>query len=347
MKRLGFLLIYAMPAAYLAGLTVPTWGYWLSPVVAFLCIPISDALLGHDTDEPASAKHSLLADVPLLLWLPTQAFCLVAGLLIAPSLTTGQLIGHAIAMGLMAGGGGINIAHELMHRKGVGYRAVAEVLMGMVSYTWFCVEHVFGHHIWVSTPQDPASAAKGEHVYAFVPASVIGGLRSAWAIETRRCERKRVPWWSPRNKRLRMGLGLAATWGVVAWMGPAELVFFALQAAIAVLLLELINYVEHYGLQRTEVSPGRFERVQPHHSWNATHQVSNWFLFNLQRHADHHAFAARPYDQLRPWPDAPALPWGYPTMVLTALVPPLFWRVMNPRVDQVRAQLTKTAATAS
>ena len=172
-------------------------------------------------------------------------------------------------------------------------------------------------------------------MYAFWPRTVGGGLASAWRLESARVERRGKAW-SLTDRRLRHPLLLVGTLALaVALGGVAGLVLFVLQSLVAITLLEVVNYVEHYGLQRAEVA-GRYERVQPHHSWNATHRLTNWFLFNLPRHADHHAWAHRPYMELRAWPDAPALPLGYPTMVLIALVPPLWFHIMDPRVAAVR-----------
>ena len=205
--------------------------------------------------------------------------------------------------------------------------------MTSVTYPHFCVEHVEGHHRNVGTPADPATARLGESVYRFVPRSVLGGLASAWRIERRRAARLGLRRWSWRDRRVRMGLLTAALYAAVALaFGWAGVLFFAAQSAVAVGQLEVINYLEHYGLSRREVGPGRYERVGAEHSWESAHRLTAWYLFNLPRHADHHARASRPYWNLDHSEASPQLPWGYSTVFLMALVPPLWRRVMDPRV---------------
>ena len=346
MRALPYFVVYVLPPCFVLGVA---WGgpwLWLTPAVVFLLIPAIDAVLGHDTAEPDGTEaRNPLFDLALRLWLPTQLAMIGLGLWrVGQGVTLAEGIGLAVSLGMLTGGGGINVAHELMHRRSKVDRAIAEVLMASVTYTWFCVEHVLGHHRHVATPADSASARLGESVYAFFPRTIVGGLASAWVLEGERTRRRGIGALSLQNRRLRYALGLLAIYGAVAAaVGPAGVLFFAGQSLVAVLLLECVNYVEHYGLERQQVG-GRLERVQPHHSWNTTFRFTNWFLFNLQRHADHHAWAARPYHQLRPCTEAPQLPLGYPAMILMALVPPLYLRVMGPLVAEARARAPSMAA---
>jgi alkane 1-monooxygenase len=246
-----------------------------------------------------------------------------------------EIVGLTVSLGVISGSGGIVIAHELMHRASRFPRVLAEILMTQASYAHFCIEHVFGHHRHVATPLDPASSRRGEGVFAFVPRSIIGGIISAWRIETDRVARRGFAW-SLADGRLRMPLVMALLYtAVAAGFGVLGVFVFLTQSAIAVTLLEVINYLEHYGLTRREIEPGRYERVGPEHSWNSSHRVSNLYLFNLARHSDHHYLASRPYEALRHWDEheAPQLPSGYAAMLLLALVPPLWFKVMDPRVD--------------
>lgn len=336
MKLLAFYVGYLLPASVVGAWFLGPWAWWVPPVVTFGLVPLLDLLLGHDAGSPDEVVgHQPLSDLPLLLWVPTQ-LALVAGLVAsAAALPWHQAAGWAFAVGIISGGGGITIAHELVHRKQRLHRAAAEVLMTSVSYPWFCVEHVLGHHRNVATPVDPATSRLGEGVYAFWWRSVSGSLLSAWHLETKRVTDRGLR--GLADRRLRYALGLLGGTALAAALGGLPGVgVYLLQGVVAFSLLEVINYVEHYGLQREQKPNGRYERVQPHHSWNSTHRFTNWLLFHLPRHADHHAYAARPYDQLRPWADAPALPFGYPTMVLIALVPPLWRAVMDPRVALLR-----------
>lgn len=201
-----------------------------------------------------------------------------------------------------------------------------------VSYPHFCVEHVRGHHRRVATLEDPATARLGEALPAFLARSIGGGLASAWRLEAQRAARERRVPWALRDARLRQPLLMTALWtGTALAFGATGLLAFALQGVVAVLLLETINYVEHYGLRRRELAPGRWERVGPEHSWNSARLVSNGYLFNLERHSDHHELASRPYEQLRHREKAPQLPAGYSLMLLLAWLPPLWFRIMDSR----------------
>ncbi|MEQ1506501.1 MAG: alkane 1-monooxygenase [Myxococcota bacterium] len=336
MEVVKYAVIYLIVALY--AVTV-AWGGWAPlwvPIWVFGLIPALDLWIGRD-DRPPGPQH-WLHDLALRLWVPVQSVAIAATVALAPHRAGWENVLNAVILGIVTGAGGITIAHELIHRTSKVDRALGEVLMASVSYTWFCVEHVLGHHRWVATARDPATSRLGESVYRFVPRSVVGGLVSFWRLERDYAGRRGIPWWSLRDRRTRYAAGLAALWTAVgAVAGPVGLGLFALQGAVAVGLLEVINYVEHYGLLRVEVRPGEFERVKPKHSWNSTHWLTSAFLFNLPRHADHHAYASRPYWDLRPWPDAPELPLGYASMVVVALVPPVWFRTMNPRVEAVRA----------
>jgi alkane 1-monooxygenase len=186
----------------------------------------------------------------------------------------------------------------------------------------------------VGTPLDAASSRLGESLYAYLPRTFVGSFRSAWRIEAARARRLGIPWWSLRHRMTRYLATQAILYTVLLAVSPLAVVYWAGQGLFAATLLETINYVEHYGLRRRELSPGRFERVQPWHSWNAAHRLTNWVLFNLQRHSDHHFLASRTYPQLRHYDDVPQLPAGYATMILVALVPPLWRRMMDRRVAQ-------------
>ncbi|MEZ6184721.1 MAG: alkane 1-monooxygenase [Planctomycetota bacterium] len=330
-----YLFMYTLPLAWALG----TWlgGPWSFLVLAYAfgLVPLLEPLFGHDRADPEpDPGRRPLYEAILRGWLPVELAVLGAALWTAThvALTPLEWAGLVASTGTVVAGGGFTVAHELMHRRGKAERALAEVLMALASYTHFCVEHVHGHHKHVATPLDPASARRGEWVYAFLPRTILGGLASAWRIESRRVAKRGVR--GLADRRLRYPLGIAALWLAVGLgFGLPGLALFLAQGAFAVLLLETINYVEHYGLARPELAPGRYGRARPEHSWNATHRLTNAMLINLQRHADHHAYAHRSYPELRAWPDAPTLPCGYPTMVLAALVPPLWFAVMNPRVD--------------
>ncbi len=331
-----FWLLFAI--ALLAAVTLAAGGWWplLVPVFVFVVVPAGDALFGRDQHD--LGPHQWWHDLPLWAWVPLQLGLVAWLAATAGGRTLTELAIATFAVGLLAGAGGITIAHELVHRKGRRERALAELLMTAVNYPWFCVEHVLGHHRNVGTARDPATSRLGESLYAFLPRTLLGSFTSFWSVERDYAGRRGIPPWDLRDRRLRYLVSLAALHVLVlAATGPWGWAVFVGQSVVAVLLLEVVNYVEHYGLLRREVAPGEFERVRPHHSWNSTMWLSGAFLFHLPRHADHHAFASRPYHELRAWPDSPELPWGYATAVLVAFVPPVWRRVMDPRVVAARA----------
>jgi alkane 1-monooxygenase len=195
------------------------------------------------------------------------------------------------------------------------------------------VEHNRGHHVRVATPEDPATSRFGETFYEFFPRCVIGSFRSAWQIEKRRLEREGKSVWHWSNDNLQAWAMTALIWGaLLAWLGWIVLPFLLVQAVYGGSLLEVVNYLEHYGLCRQKKADGTYERCQPHHSWNSNHIVTNVFLYHLQRHSDHHANPTRSYQALRNFEDVPRLPSGYSAMILLAYVPFLWFRVMDPKV---------------
>ena len=350
-RVLPFFIVFTVPAMLALG--VELGGIWtiVPLLLTFVGVPLLDILLAENRDNPDEAEgHNKLFDLPILLWVPVELATTVFVLwrLSEGSYTTAEVLGLIVSLGVINGAGGINIAHELMHRKGKLHRACAEILMTNVTYTHFCVEHILGHHRHVATPEDAATSRFGETVYRFLPRTVFYSLTSAWRLEKGRCAKKKIAWWSLRDRRTRYSLVLVGVYaGVFLAFGPLGVLAFAAQGVIAFLLLEVINYIEHYGLARKKLASGRYERVLPKHSWNSPHLVSNWYLFNLARHSDHHYLASREYDRLRHHADAPQLPTGYAGMVILALFPPLWFRVMNDRVEAWNAKQGEVEASSA
>jgi alkane 1-monooxygenase len=341
-----YFLVFMLPVMLVLG--VELGGIWTAVPLLFTfgLIPLLDAVFEQDQRNHPEGEARGWFDVPILLWVPTQ---LAATLYVLWRLSERvsefhgfELAAMAVSLGVINGAGGINVAHELMHRKHWLYRAGAEILMTSVSYTHFCIEHVLGHHRSVATPDDSATSRRGESLYSFYPRTVSGGLRSAWVLERERCAKKQIRWASLRDRRTRYMLLLAATYVGIGWVfGPLGLGLFVAQSVVAFSLLEAINYIEHYGLSRRQLASGKYERVLPQHSWNSAHRVSNIYLFNLARHSDHHYLASREYDRLRHHGGAPQLPTGYVGMVILALFPPLWFNVMDQRLDTWQAQHTE------
>jgi alkane 1-monooxygenase len=244
----------------------------------------------------------------------------------------GAEIGLALTVGTVAGVG-INTAHELGHKKEKHERWLAKIALAQTFYGHFYIEHNRGHHVRVATPDDPASSRMGENLYAFLPRTVVGSLRSAWRLEQPRFRRRGQSHWSLRNDVLNAWLMSVVLWGLlIAVFGVRIVPFLLIQAVVGISLLEIVNYLEHYGLLRQRERTGRWERVRPGHSWNSNNIATNVLLYHLQRHSDHHANPTRRYQALRDVDDAPVLPTGYAGMILIALVPPWWRRVMDPRV---------------
>jgi len=326
------------------------WGGWwlaLAPLWAILILPLLDLLVGLNTDnpDPATPEDRLVwYRLITLVWAPIQLATIFGTLWWVAStdhLGIGAQLALFYAVGLTSGAVGIVYAHELMHQKSPVERGLADVLLASVLYSHFRSEHLRVHHPWVGTPRDPVTARYNEGFWRFFLRVLAACPGSAWRAEAALMARAGRAVWHRSNPFWRygalQGLMLALAWAIGGWAG---LGLFLWQALVAVIYLELTNYIEHYGLTRRHLGEGRYEPVRPHHSWNAAHRVSNWLLINLQRHSDHHFKPDRrfPLLQTHARGEAPQLPSGYPLMVFAAAVPPVWRRLMNPRVRAWRRQ---------
>jgi len=342
---------------WLLGLVVPSlafvawglhsltgWGvFWfVGPIVVLGIVPAIDLFAGLDRTNPPDELIEALENDRYYRWitfafLPIQyaAFVWACWMVTQPSMTWVDKLGLAVSIGCIAGIG-INTAHELGHKKEQHERWLAKIALAQSFYGHFYIEHNRGHHVRVATPEDPASARVGESLYAFWPRTVFGSLRSAWKLEKPRFKRRDRSHWSIRNDVLNAWLMSLVLWGVmIAAFGWQVLPFLLIQAVVGLSLLEVVNYMEHYGMRRNRTGAdgtGRYERVLPSHSWNSNNIATNVLLYHLQRHSDHHANPTRRYQTLRDYEESPVLPTGYAGMILLAMVPPLWRRVMDPRV---------------
>ena len=324
-------------------------GLWvlLVPVSTWWAFAALDQLTGlnlKNADPEAPDAHLRLYILLTNLWAPVQ-FVTLYGLIWyatrADHLSTLETLGLFFGMGVISGTIGINYSHELMHQKSRVERWMGDILLAMVLYSHFRSEHLLVHHRYVGTPRDPVTARYNEGFHRFYPRVLLQCLSSAFCAERDKLARKDRPWTDRSNPfwrywALQSGMLLLA-YLIGGWAG---LGLFLLQAGVAIWQLELVNYVEHYGLTRKHLGDGKYEHVQPRHSWNASHKASNWLLINLQRHSDHHYKPSRrfPLLQHHTQDDAPQLPYGYPVMTIAAMIPPLWRRVMNPRVRAWREQ---------
>lgn len=322
---------------------------WVPLLYLFVLIPLLDALAGKATANWSSDNEAqelsdqrayrFLVMLTLPAWLLLLTWCTARFATMPMGLAGG--LGWVLSTGVIGGVLAINPAHELIHKSGRMEPACGGILLASVGYHGFKIEHVRGHHVNVATPEDSSSASLGEAAYVFVPRAIWHNARNAWQLEQKRLEQRNLSVWSWRNEMLcwtalwaLFAVAVASVWGL------AGLGFFLAQGLVAATTLEIINYVEHYGLQRQRLASGRYERVTHMHSWNAPQRMTNWLLFNLQRHSDHHANARRRYQALLHHDDSPQLPAGYASMLLLALVPPLWRRVMDPRVRRARGAIS-------
>jgi alkane 1-monooxygenase len=315
------------------------WLMWLTPLVVYGLVPLLDLLLGEDRNNPPEVLVPALerdAWYRWLTWLAVPAVWLTViaatWLAVRGGLSLFGWLGLAVSVGWTSGAG-INVAHELGHKKEALERWLARFALAPACYGHFVVEHVRGHHRDVATPEDPASSRFGESYYRFMLREIPGAFRRGWGLERERLAGLGRSAFDIRNENLQAwGLSVLFWGGLLLALGPAVLPFMVVQAVFAYSLLSAANYVEHYGLLRARRPDGRYERTAPRHSWNSNHVVSNLLIYQLQRHSDHHAWPARRYQSLRHFDEAPQLPTGYFGMFIIALVPPLWRRVMDPRV---------------
>ncbi|OIJ66066.1 alkane 1-monooxygenase [Streptomyces mangrovisoli] len=342
-KRLWWPLALAVPTLpWQAGVLVRLTGvaafWWWGPFFAFALVPLLDLVKGPDGANPPEAAMRRLEQDRYYRWctflyLPLQFAALVwACRQWSEGLDVIGAAGLAATTGVVAGVA-INTAHELGHKRERTERLLSRLALAQSCYGHFYVEHNHGHHIRVATPEDPASSRSGESFWRFLPRTVLGSLSSAWSLERRRLQRRGRRTLSPHNDVLTAwAMSLALFGALTAVFGPVVLPYLTLQAVLGLGLLESVNYLEHYGLLRQRRADGRYERVAPRHSWNSNNTVSNLFLFQLQRHSDHHANPLRRYQTLRHFDEAPQFPSGYAAMIVLAWIPPLWRRVMDPRL---------------
>jgi alkane 1-monooxygenase len=343
-KRYLWLLSVLFPLIPLIGMALMRWSgqewmLWIPLVFLYTVIPLLDYLFPNDRSNPpeqmvpqleADAWYRYLSH----LTVPLHFVILVTGAWFAANNGLGW--SGTLALSLTVGaisGFGINTGHELGHKKNTVDRVAARLVLAVPFYGHFTMEHNAGHHAEVATPEDSASARFGESIYQFMFREIPGGVSRAWRLESQRLQRRGFRTWNWRNEILQShAVSVVLYGGLLLAFGAVILPFLLVQTAFAWWQLTSANYIEHYGLLRRKLPNGRYERCQPHHSWNANHLASNLVTFHLERHSDHHAHAARRYQSLRHFEDVPQLPSGYFGMFLLSYVPPLWFRVMDPKV---------------
>jgi alkane 1-monooxygenase len=353
-KRYAWLLgliVPMLPFIAWAAVELTGWGvFWFyGPILVFVIFPLLDAIVGMDAENPPDSIVKWLEQDRYYRWC-TYAFIPLqyAGLVFAcwlwaeGGLSIVEDLGLALTMGMVSGIA-INTAHELGHKRASLEKWLSKVALAQSGYGHFFIEHNRGHHVRVATPEDPASARLGESFWAFLPRTVWGSLTSAWELERQRLARLEHSPWSIHNDIVQAWAMTVVLFAVLTVaFGPVVLPFLLLQAVVGFSLLEVVNYLEHYGLRRQKREDGRYERCRPEHSWNSNNVASNVLLYHLQRHSDHHANPTRRYQALRHVDEAPQLPTGYAGMIVLAWFPPLWRRVMDRRLlDHYEGDVTR------
>lgn len=342
MRDLKYLLAYLLP---LSGFVSVYFGgiHAFTPiVVGFVYIPILEFFLSGSSHNMTTEQETNYAVRPFFDWLLyfniPLLYSLIAFYLYTicnnATLTTFEIIGMTMSVGVLIGTNGINVAHELGHRASKNEQILSKILLLPALYMHFFIEHNRGHHKNVSTPEDPASAQRNENVYSFWIKSVVGNYRNAWLLEAERLKKINLPTISWENEMLRFQVIQAAYLLIIGfWGGGLAVIAAIIIAIVGFLQLETVNYIEHYGLSRQKMPNGRYEPVLPKHSWNSNHEIGRIVLYELTRHSDHHYKATRKYQVLRHHDESPQLPLGYPGSMVLALVPPLWFRVVHKILD--------------
>ncbi len=329
---------FSLPFLFLASAPV---GLALGGGWSFLTVALTPAILcGFDwalgfEPDPAGAPEGLLwRALPGLFVLAQMAVTVwTAVALISPRTSLLEAVGATASLGVSAGVFGILAAHEQVHRREPREQALGLTLLALVGYMHFRIAHIHGHHVRAATAHDPTTARRGESAYRFIGRAVVGQVGEAWGFETARLRRRGQRVFSLSNRMLRYGAVELAVAVAFAALGRVAFGFWLGQAILAIVMLELFNYIAHYGLLRRPGENGGLERLGPRHSWNSSRRMNNWSLFNMGRHSDHHRRPTRAYQALEAMEGSPELPTGYAGAILLALAPPLWRRVMDPRVD--------------
>ncbi|UWQ74642.1 alkane 1-monooxygenase [Leisingera sp. M658] len=338
---MSFLLLPLVWVAALCG----GWTLILPPLVTWHLFAMLDGAFGLNLEnaDPETPDRDLTCYKALTAaWVPLQ-FVTLFGLIWyvsgADHLSAFGKFAVFFGVGVVTGAVGITYSHELMHQSSRVERWLGDILLAMVMYSHFRSEHLLVHHRYVGTPRDPVTARYNEGFHRFYPRVLRQCWHSAFRAEREKLAKKNRNWTDRSNPFFRYW-ALQAAMLLLAMLlgGLTGVLLFLVQAGVAIWQLEVVNYVEHYGLTRKHLGDGKYEPVQPRHSWNAAHKASNWLLINLQRHSDHHYKPNRRFPLLQNYTeaDAPQLPYGYPVMTVAAMIPPLWRRVMNPRVRRWR-----------
>ena len=342
-NRYKYLLAYLLPACVFLGIYFKSYCTYSGLVFAFVFLPILEIFLkgtseNYQENDEIPLTTNVLFDVILYLNIPILYAILFYFFNNIEEFSPLELIGGILSVGILIGSSGINVAHELGHRQNKAEQLLSKILLLPALYIHFFIEHNRGHHRTVGTDDDPVSAKKGEIIYFFWIKAILGEYISAWKLEKERLLKLNQPVYSFSNEMIQyffiQSIYLA---GIYLFFNFNGLIVALISALIGILLLESINYIEHYGLRRKKMPTGFYEPVLPKHSWNSDHELGRIMLYELTRHSDHHYKSTRKYQILRHFDDSPQLPMGYPAALLLSLVPPLWFRIMDKRLENVNS----------
>ncbi len=337
MRDLKYLIAYLVPASAAWGLYAHGIYSWSTPLLVFGFLPLLELFTPKSTENTAESAEEGRSGRVFFDWLLYLNAPILFGIvgwylwtLSIQTLSFSEILGLSLSAGIVVGTCGINVAHELGHRARHSEQILSQIMLLPALYQHFFIEHNRGHHKHVATDKDPATARFGENLYHFWKRSVFGGWQNAWALEADRLTKMGKPVYSWSNAMLRYLL-FQSVWILGIWriLGLESCLGAISIAMIGFLLLETVNYIEHYGLRRNMMSTGHPEPVSPRHSWNSDHELGRIFLYELTRHSDHHYKSTRKYQVLRHMDESPQLPFGYPTSIVLALVPPIWFRIMH------------------
>ena len=342
MKDLKYLAAFSVPLVAFISLYFRKDLVFLTPFYAFVIIPLLEIIFPVDNDNLSSEESDSRLKRKVFDWLLYLNLPIVFGLVAYGVFTvsnmeleTYEFVGMIISVGIVLGVNGINVAHELGHRQNTNERFVGKALLLPALYMHFFIEHNYGHHLHAATKEDPATARYNQTVYSFWLTSIFNQYKSAWQIQMNLLKRNSHSFLSPKNDMLWYTV-LQASYLCLCLMffGTIGLVFAISAGVVGILLLETVNYIEHYGLLRIKTKSGRYERVKEMHSWNSNHVIGRIVLYELTRHSDHHFKTSKKYQILDCHDESPQMPYGYPTSMVLAMIPPLWFSIMNKRVPQ-------------
>lgn len=342
MKDLKYLAAFTLPLSAVLGIYFKGYASFFTPFYAFVLIPILELLLPHDAsnyegEERMEKEKSRLFDWMLYLNIPV-IFSLTIYLLFDitnNTYRTYELIGLVLSLGIVLGTNGINVAHELGHRQKTMERHLGKLLLLPSFYMHFYIEHNFGHHTHAATKEDPATAGYNQTVYSFWFTSVFRQYSSAWRLQSKLLRTEKKGFLSLKNDMLWYSIFQLWYLGIILYFfGFLGLTFAIGSGIVGFLMLETVNYIEHYGLLRKKLPSGRYERVREVHSWNSNHVMGRIVLYELTRHSDHHYKSSKKYQVLDYHDISPQMPFGYPTSMVLSFLPPLWFKIMNPRIPE-------------